>query len=109
MLPNPSHATIISMYHQASLDIVSTFQESAKCSSTSRVLKIMIYKPTRQQILIPLNSFTTDIIVANATSTVEFCSKDLVKANSKLRVESVLEQLGEYHSNTVSILTLGKF
>jgi len=108
MLSNPSHATIISMY-QASLGIASTSQESAKCPSISRVLEIMIYKLTKWKILIPLNSFTTDIIVANAASAVEFCSKSLVVANSKLRVESVLKQLDEYHSDTVSILTSGKF
>jgi len=85
---NFSQATITFMY-QASLGSTDAYQESTSCPSASRVLKIMIYKPTRQQVLIPLDSSTIRIIMANAALTVESCTKDLVETHSKLRVESV--------------------
>ena len=45
--------------------------------------------PTRHQVLILLDSPTSEIVVANAASVVESCNRGLVDAHSKLRVESV--------------------
>ena len=39
--------TIIISIHQTSLDNASASQESASCSSISRMLKIMTHRPTR--------------------------------------------------------------
>ena len=39
--------------------------------------------------LIPLDTPTTEVVVANAATAVEFCNRGLVEAHSKLRVESV--------------------
>ena len=39
--------------------------------------------------LIPLDTFTAEVIVANTTTAVESYNRDLVEAHSKLRVESV--------------------
>ena len=47
------------------------------------------YGPTRHQVLIPLDAPSAEIVVANAAIAVESCNKGLVKAHSKLRVESV--------------------
>ena len=44
------------------------------------------HRSTRWQVLIPLDFSTTEIIVANIASVVEFCNKSLVKAHSVLRV-----------------------
>ena len=49
----------------------------------------MTYRPTRHQVLIPLNIPTIEIIITNIATIVEFCNKDLVDAYSKLRVELV--------------------
>ena len=75
--------------YQTSLGNTDTSQESASCPSTSRVLKIITYKPTRQQVLILLDFPTTRIIMANAALAVESCTKGLVEAYSKLRVKSI--------------------
>jgi len=45
--------------------------------------------PTRYQVLIPLNTPTAEVIMANTATAVESCNKGLVEAHSKLRVESV--------------------
>ena len=75
--------------HQASLYSVGASQGSASYPRISRVLKMMTHKPTKWQVLIPLDSSTTEIIVANIAPTVEFCNKGLVEACSKLRIEFV--------------------
>jgi len=48
------------------------------------------HRPTRCQVLIPLNASTTEVVVVNTSTTAEFCNRSLVEAYSKLRVESVL-------------------
>ena len=50
---------------------------------------MITHRPTKWQVLIPLDSSTTEIIVANTALIVEFCNKGLVEACSKLRIESV--------------------
>jgi len=45
--------------------------------------------PTRRQVLIPLDTPTAEVIVANVITAVESCNRGLVEAHSKLRVESV--------------------
>ena len=86
--PNLPQATIISM-HQASLGGVNASQESSSCSGVSRTLKMTTQGPTRHQVLIPLDSATAELIVANTASAVQSCNKSLVEAHFKLRVESV--------------------
>ena len=49
----------------------------------------MTQGPTRHQVLVPLDSAATELIVANAASAVLSCNKGLVETCSKLRVESV--------------------
>jgi len=56
---------------------------------TSRAPKMTTHGPTRCQVLIPLDTPTAEVVVANATTAVESCNRGLVKAHSKLRVESV--------------------
>jgi len=58
-------------------------------SSASRAPKITTHRPTRRQVLIPLNTPTAEVVVANAATTVESSNRGLVEAHSKLRVESV--------------------
>jgi len=58
-------------------------------SSASRAPKMTTHGPTRHQVLIPLNTPTTEVIVANAATAVESCNRGLVEAHSKLRVKSV--------------------
>jgi len=48
-----------------------------------------IHGPTRCQVLIPLDTLTVEVTVANAGTTVESCNRGLAEAYSKLRVESV--------------------
>jgi len=57
--------------------------------SASRAPKITTHGPTRRQVLIPLDTPTAEVVVANATTAVEFCNRGLVEAHSKLRVELV--------------------
>jgi len=86
--------------YQASLCSVGASQGSVSYLSTSRILKMMTHRPTKWQVLIPLDSSTTEIIVANTASAVEFCNKGLVKACSKLRIEFVCKT---WNSVSISI------
>jgi len=58
-------------------------------SGASRAPKMTTHRPTRCQVLIPLNTPTAEVVVANAATAVESCNRGLVEAHSKLRVESV--------------------
>jgi len=62
---------------------------SAVHPGASRAPKITTHGPTRHQVLIPLDTSTIEVIVANAATAVESYNRDLVEAHSKLRVESV--------------------
>ena len=55
----------------------------------SRAPKMTTHGPTRRQVLIPLDTPTAEVVVANAATAVESCNRGLVEAHSKLRVESV--------------------
>ena len=78
MFPNLPQAIIISM-HQASLGGANASQESSSCSGVSQTLKMMTQGPARHQVLVPLDSATAELIVANATSAVLSCNKSLVE------------------------------
>jgi len=58
-------------------------------SGASRAPKMTTHRPTRCQVLIPLDTPTAEVIVANAAITVESCNRGLVEAYSKLKVELV--------------------
>ena len=58
-------------------------------SGALRAPKMTTHGPTRRQVLIPLDTPTAEVVVANAATAVEFCNRGLVEAHSKLRVESV--------------------
>jgi len=55
----------------------------------SRAPKMTTHGPTRHQVLIPLDTSTAEVVVANAATAVESCNRGLVEAHSKLRVELV--------------------
>jgi len=55
----------------------------------SQVPKITTHRSMRRQVLIPLDTPTVEVVMANATTAVESCNRGLVEAHSKLRVESV--------------------
>ena len=61
----------------------------AVSSGASRAPKMTTHGPTRCQVLIPLNTSTAEVVVANAATAVKSCNRGLVEAHSKLRVESV--------------------
>jgi len=48
-----------------------------------------MHGPTRRQVLIPLDTPTVEVVVANTATAVESCNRGFVEAHSKLRVESV--------------------
>jgi len=50
---------------------------------------LITHRPTKQQVLILLNSPTIEIIVANITLAVDFHNKSLVETCFKLRVKSI--------------------
>ena len=64
-------------------------KEDAIRSDASRAPKMTTHGPTRRQVLIPLDSPISEVVVANAALAVESCNRGLVDAHSKLRVESV--------------------
>ena len=80
---------ILAMYQSSFGASASPNREDAVHSSASRTLKMTTHRPTRHQVLIPLDTPIAEVIVANAATAVEFSNRGLVEAHSKLRVESV--------------------
>ena len=105
--PNLSQTTIISM-HQTSLGSANASQESSSCPGVSRTLKMTTHRPTRHQILVPLDSAAAELIVANAASAVQSCNKGLVEARSKLRVESVRKAWDGVSMSTNSVASVAE-
>lgn len=84
-------AIIISIY-QASLGSVDT-----------RVLKITTHRSIKCQVLISLDSPTTEIIKANTAFIVEFYHKGLIEAYFKLKVEFIYKAQNSMFLSTNSI------
>jgi len=78
VFPNLPQATIISMY-QTSLGGANASQGSSSHPSISRILKMTTQRPTRRQVLVPLDSATAELIVTNAASAVQSYNKGLVE------------------------------
>ena len=72
------------------------------------MLKMMTHGPIRWQVLILLDSFTAEIIVANAAMAVESYNKSLVETYFKLRVESVHKVWDGVYMSTNSVALAAK-
>ena len=89
MFPNLPMEKVLAM-HQSGFDAsASPNRGNTVYSGTLKVPKIITHGPTRHQVLIPLDIPTTEVVVVNTATAVESCNRSLVKAHSKLRVESV--------------------
>jgi len=80
---------VLAMHQSGFSASASPNREGTVHPSASRALKMTMHGPTRYQVLIPLDTPTVKVIVANAATVVEFCNRGLVEAHSKLKVESV--------------------
>jgi len=89
MFPDLSIEKVLAMHQSGFGASASPNRKGVVYSSTSRAPKMTTHGPTRRQVLIPLDTPTTEVIVANAATAVESCNRGLVEAHSKLRVESV--------------------
>jgi len=89
MFPNLPIEKVLAMHQSGFGASASPNRGGAVHSGASRAPKITTHGPTRHQVLIPLDTPTAEVVVANATTAVESCNRDLVEAHSKLRVESV--------------------
>jgi len=86
---NLSIEKVLAMHQSGFGASVSPNRGGAVHSGTLRASKMTMHGPTRHQVLIPLDTSTAEVVVANATTTVKSCNRGLVEAHSKLRVESV--------------------
>ena len=89
MFPNLPMEKVLAMHQSGFGASTSPNREGAVYPGASRAPKMTTHGPTRCQVLIPLNTPTAEVVMANAATTVESCNKVLVKAHSKLRVKSV--------------------
>jgi len=89
MFPDLPLEKVLAMYQSGFGAGAAPNKEGTIHSCASRAPKMTTHGPTRHQVLIPLDSPTSEIIVANAALAVESCNRGLVDAHSKLRVESV--------------------
>ena len=89
MFPDLPMEKVLAMHQSGFGTSASSNRGGAVSSGASRAPKITTHEPTRHQVLIPLNTPTAEVIVANAVTAVESCNRGLVEAHSKLRVESV--------------------
>ena len=89
IFPDLPMEKILAMYQSSFGASASPNRGDAVHSSASRTLKMTTHRPTRHQVLIPLDTPIAEVIVANAATAVESSNRGLVEAHSKLRVESV--------------------
>jgi len=89
MFPDLPIQKILVMHQSGFGASASSNKEDAVHSGASRAPKMTMHGPTRRQVLIPLDTPTTEVVVANAATAVESYNRGLVEAHSKLRVESV--------------------
>jgi len=89
MFPNLPIEKVLAMHQSGFGASVSPNRGGAVSSGASRAPKMTMHGPTRCQVLIPLDTPTAEVVVANATTAVESCNRGLVEAHYKLRVESV--------------------
>ena len=89
MFPNLPMEKILAMHQSGFGASASLNRGGAVHPGASRAPKMTTHGPTRCQVLIPLDTSTTEVVVVNAATAVESCNKGLVEAHSKLRVESV--------------------
>ena len=89
MFPDLPMEKVLAMHQSGFGASASPNRGDAVHSGASRASKMTTHGPTRHQVLIPLDTPTTEVVVANAVTAVESCNRGLVEAHSKLRVESV--------------------
>ena len=89
MFPDLPMEKVLAMHQSGFGASASSNRGGAVHSSASRAPKMTTHGPTRRQVLIPLDTPTAEVVVANATTAVESCNRGLVEAHSKLKVESV--------------------
>jgi len=89
MFPNLPMEKVLAMHQSGFGASASPNRGGAVHSGASRAPKMTMHRPTRRQVLIPLDTPTAEVVVANAATAVESCNRGLVEAHSKLRVESV--------------------
>jgi len=89
MFPNLPMEKILAMHQSGFGASASPNRGGTVHPGASRAPKMTTHGPTRCQVLIPLDTSTAEVVVANAATAVESCNKGLVEAHSKLRVESV--------------------
>jgi len=95
MFPNLPMEKVLAMHQSGFGASASPNRGGAVHPGASRAPKMTTHGPTRCQVLIPLDTPTAEVIVANAATTVEFCNRGLVEAHSKLRVKSVCKAWDE--------------
>jgi len=89
MFPNLPIEKVLAMHQSGFGASASPNRGDAVHSGASRAPKMTMHGPTRRQVLIPLDTPTAKVVVANTATAVESCNRGLVEAHSKLRVESV--------------------
>ena len=89
MFPDLPMEKVLVMHHSGFGASVSPNRGGAVHSGASRAPKMTTHGPTRRQVLIPLDTPTAEVVVANTVTAVEFCNRGLVEAHSKLRVKLV--------------------
>jgi len=89
MFPDLPIEKVLAMHQSGFGASVSPNKGGAVSSGASRAPKMTTHGPTRHQVLIPLDTSTAEVVVANAATVVKSCNRGLVEAHSKLRVELV--------------------
>ena len=89
IFPDLPMEKVLAMHQSGFGASTSPNREGAVSSGASRAPKMTTHGPTRHQVLIPLDTPTAEVVVANAATAVESCNRSLVETHSKLRVESV--------------------
>ena len=89
MFPDLPIEKVLAMHQSGFGASASPNRGGAVSFSASRAPKMTTHGPTRRQVLIPLDTSTAEVVVANATTAVESCNRGLVETYFKLRVESV--------------------
>jgi len=85
MFPDLPMEKVLAMHQSGFGASASPNRGGVVSSGASRAPKMTMHGPTRRQVLIPLDTPTSEVVVANAATAVESCNRGLVEAHSKLR------------------------
>ena len=96
MFPDLPIEKVLAMYQSGFGASASLNKEGAVYPGASRASKMTTHRPTRHQVLIPLDTPTAEVVVANAATAVESCNRAWLRLTLSLELSQYARHGMEY-------------